>query len=78
MGNGLLGSFAMPSMAYLIGATVFSTIGLAAFIYGKKRQGWRAMTLGVLLMIYPFFTDVTWIVYLVGAALTAALYFWRD
>jgi hypothetical protein len=36
------------------------------------------MAIGLVLMIYPYFFSGTLAIYLVGIALTAALYFWRD
>ena len=74
----LLGGFVMPSAAYLFASILFGTVGFAAFMYGKKSQQWRAMSLGVALMVYPYFIEATWLVYVVGVALCAALYFWRE
>ena len=54
---------------------IFGAIGLAAFIYGKKMVSARAMLLGVALMGFQFVvSDPVW-TYVVGALLTAALFF---
>jgi hypothetical protein len=74
----VLEGFVMPSAAYLLASIVFGTVGFAAFMYGKKSLAWKPMSLGVALMVYPYFIETTWLVYAVGIALCAGLYFWRD
>lgn len=66
------------NFAKLFAYLMFGLIGTAAFIYGKKNVSWRAMALGVALMVYPYFVSATLPLYLIGIALTAALFFWRD
>ena len=61
-------------LAYII----FGAIGFVAFVYGKKNAFWRPMIIGIALMVYPYFFSGTLVIYLVGIALTAALYFWRE
>ena len=72
--NGLV----MPSMADLVASIFFGTIGFAAFLYGKKAKNGRKMALGVALMAYPYFIEQDWLLYAVGVALCAGLYFWRE
>lgn len=62
----------------LIGSLLFSAIGFVAFVYGKKMTLWRPMVLGILLMGYPYFVSDVWLMYGIGVALTAALYFFRE
>ena len=57
---------------------IFGTIGFVAFIYGKKNTFWRPMIIGLALMAYPYFLSGTLVIYLIGIAFTAALYFWRE
>ncbi len=57
---------------------IFGAIGFAAFVYGKKNKSVRPMIIGFALMAYPYFFSGTLLLYLVGIALTAALYFWRE
>ena len=57
---------------------IFSGIGFVAFMYGKKNALWRPMLIGVALMAYCYFLSETLVIYIVGIALTAALYFWRE
>ena len=68
----------LPSFANLFAGLLFGSIGFAAFIYGKKHAHWQPMVVGVVLMVYPYFIATTWLLYLIGVALCAALYFWRD
>ena len=68
----------MPSYANLLAAILFGSAGFAAFIYGKKSANWKPMTLGVILMVYPYFIEEIWLLYVVGAVLTAGIFVWRD
>lgn len=74
-GGGLLSNF---SPAALLGSILFGSIGFIAFIYGKKNSMFRPMLIGIVLMIYPYFFQGTVLMYLIGAGLTAALYFFRE
>jgi hypothetical protein len=64
----------LPSGAYLFGACLFSLIGFAAFRYGKKTANMATVAIGIGLMVYPYAVSSTWLLYLAGAALCAALY----
>lgn len=68
----------LPSYANLFAGLLFGSVGFAAFVYGKKQATWQPMILGVMLMVYPYFIETTWLLYVIGAALCAGLYFWRD
>ena len=57
---------------------IFGAIGFAVFVYGKKNKFLRPMIIGIALMAYPYFFSGTLVIYLVGIALIAALYFWRE
>ena len=57
---------------------IFSGIGFIAFMYGKKNAFWRPMMIGMVLMAYSYFLSGTIVIYIVGIALSAALYFWRE
>ena len=74
-GNGLIGGF---SLAGLIGGFLFGGVGFIAFMYGKRNAEFRPMIIGILLMGYPYLVRNTIALYLVGFALTAALYFLRE
>jgi hypothetical protein len=68
----------LPSGAYLFGACLFSLIGFAAFRYGRKTGNMATIVIGIGLMLYPYAVSATWLLYLAGAALCAALYWFRD
>jgi len=65
----------LPSPAYIFGAIVFGIIGFAAYRYGKKSQRKTTKWLGVALMVYPYAVSQTWLLYIVGTALCAWLFF---
>lgn len=66
------------SAAKIFACIVFGTIGLSAFLFGKKNKFVRPVIIGAVLMAYPYFISDTLFLYLIGIALTAALYFWRE
>jgi hypothetical protein len=66
------------SPATLIAGMVFSTIGLVAFMYGKKNRKGRPLFIGIALMVYPLFISSALLVTVIGIALTAGLIFWRE
>ncbi len=73
--NNLIGAF---SLNLLIGALLFGSIGFVAFIYGKRNTKFRPMIIGILLMGYPYFVRNIIVLYLVGSALTIALFVLRE
>jgi len=68
----------MPSPAYLFASIVFSTIGLAAFLYGKKQALAPPLMIGVALMLAPYFLPGTVWLCSVSLALLGALYWLRN
>ena len=68
----------MPGFANLFAAILFGSAGFAAFVYGKKSANWKPMTIGALLMVYPYFIQETWLLYAIGVALCVGLFVWRD
>jgi hypothetical protein len=69
--------FALPSPAYLFGAILFGIIGYAAYRYGKKTALDYPKWIGIALMLFPYAISRTWLLYLVGCGLCAALYIFR-
>ena len=59
----------------LLGAVIFGSIGVAAFIYGKKQVSARAMIIGIALIAYPYFVTNTLALYAIGIVLTVGLFF---
>ena len=66
------------SAGNIIGGLLFSGIGYVAFTYGRRNDNVRVMALGGALMAYSYFISNTVMVYVVGAALTAAIFFFKD
>lgn len=61
-----------------LGGIIFGSIGFVAFVYGKKMAQYRMMTIGLVLMVFPYFISGNWALYGIGGALTLALMFWKD
>ena len=68
----------MPSPAALFASLLFGVIGFAAFRYGKKHAVIVPMVLGLVLMVFPYFVPEAWMIWVVGAVLTAAVWFFRE
>ena len=66
------------SWVAVVSGLIFSSIGFIGFIHGKKNRLWRPTIVGIALMVYPYFFASTVAVIMVGIALTAALYYWRN
>jgi hypothetical protein len=67
----------MLDPASLILSCLFSLVGLAFFVYGKKASDFDFLIAGVLLMAYPLFVSGTWLTLLIGLPLTAAPFLHR-
>ncbi len=63
----------LPTPAYLIGAILFGLIGLSAWRWGRVRENQHVKWLGVALMFYPYAVPNTALMYVIGAALCAAV-----
>jgi len=66
------------SAAKIFADIIFGAIGFVAFLYGKKNKEFRPMIVGAVLMAYSYFISGTFLLYLIGIALIATLYFWRE
>jgi hypothetical protein len=66
------------SAANLIGGLVFGSIGFVAFMYGKRMNLWKAMFVGLALMVYPYFVSNDIAMIVVGAIGSASLWFVRE
>ena len=49
-------------------------IGFVLFVYGKKEQRWPQLVAGLAFMVYPYFTNSTSSLTVVGLLLWAALW----
>jgi len=68
----------MPTPAVLIVTILFSLIGMGVFMYAKRLALVRLMVLGVALMVYPYFVDTVGLLWLIGALLCVAVYYFRE
>ena len=68
----------MPTPAALLASLVFGAIGLTAFFYGKKHALIVPMVLGTGLMVFPYFVSDAWLVWGIGVALVAAIWYFRE
>lgn len=85
--NAVLKSYGVSDLAggggginwgYWIANILFGIIGWYAFLHGKREKSIRPMVIGIVLMVYPYFVTNTYLTFIIGIALTAALYFWRE
>jgi hypothetical protein len=59
--------------AWLLWSSLFSLIGMAVFVYGRRQRRAAALLIGLSLMIYPYFISNTWLLVGIGVVLIAAL-----
>lgn len=64
----------LPTPAYVLGAILFGIIGWVAFRRGRKTSVSVLTWTGVALMLYPYAISETWMLWLVGIALSAFVY----
>ncbi len=67
-----------PGFTDLFAPLMFGSVGLGAFVYGKKTSNWKHMAIGAALMAYPYFIDSALLQYSIGIALCASLFVFRD
>ena len=65
----------MPDPSTLFVIIVFSAVGLAAFRRGKRESNIICLLLGIALMVYPYFVEGLALNALIGAALSAAVWY---
>lgn len=66
------------SEADFFGGLIFGSIGLAAFVYGKRAMLPKKMILGAVMMLMSYFLTPPWLLWVTGALLTMALMTWKD
>lgn len=64
----------LPTPAYLVGALLFGIIGWIAFRRVRKSSVAVLTWTGVALMLYPYGVSETWMLWLVGVALSGIAY----
>lgn len=64
-------------LSNIFSGVLFGSIGFSAFLYGKKRDEWRPMIIGGVLMGFPYLVTNTLAQYVIGTILTIALFVFR-
>ena len=64
----------LPTPAYILGAILFGIIGWIAFRRGRKESITVLVWSGVALMLYPYGVSETWMLWLIGIALSGLVY----
>ena len=65
----------LPSPAYLLGSILFGIFGYIALRHGRKSSKIDMTIAGVALMVYPYAVSQTWVLWVVGVALSGWVYF---
>ncbi|MDP5238494.1 hypothetical protein Q9Q94_03080 [Uliginosibacterium sp. 31-16] len=68
----------MPTPSALFANLLFGLIGAAVFMYGKRVVNFPLIGIGLTLMAYTWFVSETWLLYGIGLALCAGVYWFRD
>lgn len=63
---------------YLFLAMLFGCVGLGFFVYGKRQSATVPLLAGLALMVFPYFVTNVPGLLLIGCALVALPYFFRD
>ncbi len=66
------------TFANIMAGILFGGVGFVAFAYGKKQGKFKVMSVGIVLMVYPYLIANTILLYLVGALLTSLLFVIRE
>ena len=64
----------LPTPWYIAGAILFGLLGWAVFRKGRRDEQRRLVWIGLALMLYPYAVSETWVLWAVGAGLTALAY----
>lgn len=56
---------------------LISTVGLAYFVYGRRRPSYPFMLTGAVMMVFSYFMDSLWLSLLIWAVLAAVPFFIR-
>ena len=59
--------------AWLVWSGLFSPIGSAVFVYGRRQRRGAPTLVGVTLIVYPYFVSTTLAVVVIGVLLLAGL-----
>ena len=67
----------MDTATLLFSSTLFGSIGVGYFIYGKKQQQFVPTLTGLLLCVYPYFVSNIYLMFTIGAFLTLLPWIFR-
>ena len=65
----------LPSPAYITGSILFGIVGYLVFRRGRNLHRTEFIWAGIALMVYPYAISETWMLWTVGAILSAWVYF---
>ena len=68
----------LPEPFALVGMVIFSLLGMWALKEGRREANIKQLVLGIVLVIYSYFTADPWIVWGTGIALTIAVFKVRE
>lgn len=60
--------------ASLIASFIIGSVGLVAFMYGKRQRRFPQIAIGLVLMVYPYFVPNLWVMILIALLLIALLW----
>ena len=64
----------LPSVWYIVGVILFGIVGYVVYRHGKAKKRPGILWTGVALMLYPYAVSETWILWLIGSALSGWAY----
>ena len=64
----------LPSPVYLVGAILFGIVGYIAFRRGRKTSNSALAWTGGVLMLYPYAVSQSWLLWVLGIALSCWVY----
>ncbi len=75
---GASGGFELPEPMALVGMVMFSLLGMWAIKEGRREANIKQLLLGIALVGYSYVTPETWQVWLIGTALSVAVFKVRE
>lgn len=72
------GGFQLPEPLALVGMVVFGVLAVWAIKEGRREANIKQLLLGMAMAGYSYFTPESWQVWLIGVALTAAVFKVRE
>ena len=68
-------SIVAMNTAQLLWGVLFGALGAGYALYGRRQRALVPLISGIALMVFPYFVTNTWLMVIVGAALSAAPFF---